>query len=362
MSEIGRSIDEIDTPFLWVDLNRMESNIERMAAHFREAGVGWRPHTKGIKVPAIAHRLLKAGAIGITCAKLGEAEVMAAAGIDRILVANQIVGSQKLRRLASLSRQIRILSAVDSTFTLDELSALAQEMSTEVELLIEVDAGMGRAGCDPGQPTVALAQEIEAREGLRFAGLMAWEGHALSADGEEEKRRMVQESVSLLIDSVDLCRSAGLDVEIVSCGGSGTFRITSALPGVTEIQAGGGIFRDQTYARWGVEGEAALFVRSSVTSRPAPDRIIFDAGFKTLPTWITPPLPLGIGEVEKVVASAEHGIVTLKAANKSLGIGDGVDFVVGYGDATVFLHDQIYAIRDERVEAIWRVAGRGKIR
>jgi D-serine deaminase-like pyridoxal phosphate-dependent protein len=191
---------------------------------------------------------------------------------------------------------------------------------------------------------------------------MAWEGHASGLQDPEEKRRQIEKAVNLLNESVQLCRDAGLPVTIVSGGGSGTYQVTPFLPGITEIQAGGAIFCDVSYQSWGVKTQPSLFVRSIVTSRPAPDRIIFDVGFKSLPTWAGKPKPIGLSGVKSIGMSAEHGTVILDADNSSVKVGDVFDFIVGYGDSTVFLHDDMYGIRDDVVEVVWRIQGRGKIR
>lgn len=362
MTEIGLRLEELDTPVLWVDIDQLDRNIALLADHFARAGVQWRPHTKGIKAPAIAHKLVRGGAIGVTCAKLGEAEVMATAGIDDILIANQVVGPHKIRRLVNLCRWADVKIAVDSTATLADLSRAAQDKGVVVGLVIEIDSGMNRAGVQPGQPVVDLAQIIVDTPGLRFDGLMSWEGHSLSAPSPEERRRVAAESIALLTESAERCRAAGIPVRIVSCGGSGTLDVTPFLSGVTEVQAGGAVFNDVTYAKWQVPTQPAIFVRSTVTSRPNPKRIIFDGGFKTMPAWLNQPRPLGIDHVEKVATSAEHGIVTLSEPNYDAKVGDGYDFLLGYGDATVFLHDVIYAVRNGVVEAIWRVDARGRLR
>lgn len=362
MSEVGLSLDKIETPFLWTELDRLERNIETMATHFQKAGVNWRPHTKGIKVPAIAHKLINAGAIGVTCAKLGEAEVMVASGIQNILVANQIVGPQKIARLAHLCQRADVKVVADNHDVVRSTGAAANAIGATVGLLVEVNTGMNRAGVAPGEETVALAQTIASTPGLRFAGLMTWEGHTLSEPDPERKRQGVEEAISQFTATADACRAAGLTVDIVSAGGSGTFHITPFLPGVTEIEAGGAVFCDMTYQGWGIEFEPALFVRTMVTSRPTDDRIICDAGFKTLPRGYATPMPVGVENVDTIAFSAEHGILRLTAPNTTIGVGDTIDFVVGYGDATVFLHDQIYGVRSDLVEAIWPVLGRGKLR
>lgn len=360
MNRIGMTLDELDTPFLWTDVAQLDANIAKVAAYFREAGVGWRPHTKGVKTPAIAHKLIAAGALGLTCAKLGEAEAMVAAGIREILIANQTVGPHKYRRLAALQRQANVIAAVDDAATLPGLSAAAQSAGVEIPLLVEVNGGMNRAGTEPGAATVELAQQIHSTPGLRLDGLMAWEGHTLALP-ETEREAGIHKAVGLLLSSAEACRAAGLPVKIISCGGSGTMTVTAHIPGITEMQAGGAIFGDATYRRWHAPTEPAIFVRTVVSSRPAPDRIIVDAGWKTLPAWITQPVPIGVEGVVKVGMSAEHGTVTLDRPNSERKVGDFLDFIVGYGDNTVCLHDEIVGARDGRVEAVWPVSARGKL-
>ena len=361
MSEIGRRKEELDTPVLWVDLDKMESNITELGAHFKRAGVQWRPHTKGIKVPAIAHKALDAGAIGVTCAKLGEAEVMAAAGIKDLLVANQVVGPRKMQRLVGLSRHADLKVAVDSRKNIEEIGRAASAAGVEINVLVELNTGMERAGVAPGAAAVELSQCAEQTPGVAYKGLMAWEGHTSLIEAEDEKERAIREVVGLLIDSAEQCRQAGLSVPIVSAGGSGTYKVTPFIGGVTEIQAGGAIFCDVTYRSRHVETEFSIFVRATVTSRPTPTRIIYDAGFKALPMWSRDPQPLGIEGIVELKTSAEHGKLELAAANDTVEVGDGIDFVVGYTDSTVFLHDQLYGVRNGVVEAVWPIMGRGKL-
>jgi D-serine deaminase-like pyridoxal phosphate-dependent protein len=362
VSEIGLRKTELDTPVLWVDLETMERNIATLAAHFKGAGVDWRPHIKGIKVPAIAHKAIAAGAIGVTCAKLGEAEVMAAAGIHDILIANQVVGSQKITRLVNLRRHADVKIAVDSEATLGELGEVARTKGVEVGVLVELNTGMDRTGVAPGQPAVELSRKVDQTPGLRFVGLMAWEGHACVEDDLDWKRQEIEKAVGLLTESAALCREVGLPVRIVSAGGSGTYKVTPFLPGVTEIQAGGAIFNDVAYQSWGVETTPSLFVRTTVVSRPAPNRIILDAGFKTLPTWYGRPQPVGLSGIKTIEMSAEHGNVTLETPDTTVKVGDAFDCIVGYTDATLFLHDNLYGIRDGIVEVVWPIQGRGKLR
>jgi D-serine deaminase-like pyridoxal phosphate-dependent protein len=362
VSEIGLKKADLDTPVLWVDLDIMERNIASLARHFKAAGVQWRPHTKGIKIPAIAHKAIAAGAIGVTCAKLGEAEVMAAAGIRDILIANQVVGPIKATRLANLCRHADVKVAVDSEANVAELGAAARAKGVEIGVVVEVDNGMTRAGVRPGEPAVALSRVVHETPGLQYRGVMGWEGHAAAIRDPAEKRPVVEKAVGMLVESATLCRDAGLPVTIVSAGGSKTYPITSTLAGITEIQAGGAIFSDVSYRDYGAETEPSLFVRTMVTSRPAPDRIIFDVGFKSLPTWHAMPMPVDLPGADSLSTSAEHGTVKLATPNTTVKVGDAFDFIVGYGDSTVFLYDQLYGLRDGSVEVVWDIQNRGKLR
>ncbi len=360
---VGQAKIDLDTPALLVELATMERNIERMTRTFREAGVNWRPHTKGQKVPAIAHRLLRAGAIGVTCAKLGEAEVMAAAGIKDILIANQIVGAPKIARLVRLRAQADVIVAVDSEENILELARAAQANGVQLRVLVEVNTGMNRAGVEPGEPAVSLSKLVHAAEGLRYVGLMGWEGHTVKIADPAIKRQAVERSVGLLVSTADLCRERGLPVEIVSCGGTGTYWLSAYQRGVTEIQAGGGIFCDVYYRKMmGVDHEYALTVLSTVTSRPTPTRIICDAGKKAMSSDAAVPEPIGIGEVISVSLSAEHATIEMRQPSREPRVGDKIEFVVGYSDTTVHLHEEMYGIRGGRVEAVWPVLGRGKLR
>ena len=363
MTEIGLVKTALDTPVLWVDLDDLEQNITTLAAHFKQASTQWRPHIKGIKIPAIAHKLIQAGAIGVTCAKLGEAEVMAAGGICDILLANQIVGEQKLSRLAHLQHQAHVKVAVDSEANVLAMGQAATKAGVEIGVLVEVDTGMNRAGVEPGEKTVALSQRIHKTAGLRYMGVMAWEGHTAGIADATEKQEKVEQAVSQLAYTAELCRMAGLPVEIVSGGGTGTYKISPFLKGLTEIQAGGAIFNDVTYSSWGVDTTPCLYVRARVVSHPQPLRVIIDAGFKALPSWTdNKPVPVDLPHFVSLRSSAEHGTITLSQAIPELKIGDCFDFIVGYTDMTLFLHDDLYGIRQGVVEAIWPIQGRGKLR
>jgi D-serine deaminase-like pyridoxal phosphate-dependent protein len=361
-SLIGASKNVVDTPALLVDLDVMEGNIERVAGICRTHGVGWRPHTKGQKTPEIIEKELAAGAIGVTCAKLGEAEVLAAGGIRDILIANQIVGPAKMRRLVDLLALADPIVGVDSVAHVEELGAALHGTGRTLRVVIEVDIGMHRAGVQPGAAVVALARAVAAQPGLRFVGVMGWESHAVTIAEPSEKARVVATAVALLTSSAEACRTAGLPVDIVSCGGTGTLPYCAQRRGVTEIQAGGAIFSDMHYrTHYHQDIPVALTLLATVTSRPTATRIIIDAGKKAMSSDAAVPMPLGVAAV-RVVLSAEHGTVELAEPSDLPRIGDKLELIVGYSDTTVHLHEEIVAVRNGRIEAIWQIAGRGRIK
>jgi D-serine deaminase-like pyridoxal phosphate-dependent protein len=363
MSVQGSEIAALDTPALLVDLDALEANIARLARTCRENGVRWRPHTKGQKTPEIARLEIAAGAIGITCAKLGEAEVMAEAGISEILIANQIVGAPKLRRLVGLLDRADPIVAVDGARNIAELAAAVGKLGKRLRVVVEVNIGMNRAGVAPGAAVVALAAEIARHPSLDFAGVMGWESHATTIADPTAKRSAVSEAVGLLTSSAEACRRAGYPVAIVSCGGTGTFPYCAEQPGVTEIQAGGGIFGDEHYrTHHHVDFLRALTLMTTVTSRPTPTRIVVDAGRKAMSGDAAMPLPLGVSDIRELKLSAEHATLELDAPNETVQVGDKIEFGVGYSDTTVHLHDEMFGVRDGRVAAVWRIAGRGRLR
>jgi D-serine deaminase-like pyridoxal phosphate-dependent protein len=354
---IGSTVEELDTPALVVDLEKMERNIASIMSTLRELGVGWRPHVKCHKSPDIARRLIAAGAIGITCAKLGEAEVMAGAGLDNILIANQVVGPVKMRRLVALRHRAHVTVAVDDPVQIEELSAAAREAGITLPVVVELNIGQNRCGVDPGEPAVALSRRVHETAGLEYRGLMAWEGHVMSLEDGEEIARQAREAVAGLTKSAEMCRSAGLPVEVVSAGGTITYRATGGVPGVTEVQAGGGVLMDAFYQRRGVPLELALTILATVVSR-RPQRAIVDGGFKTF--GLVPPVPLLEG-VASFEPSAEHGTLHLARPDVPVKVGDKVSFRPGYVDIMAFLHERMFAIRNGRVEEVWEIAARGKL-
>ncbi|HEY5316236.1 MAG TPA: DSD1 family PLP-dependent enzyme [Pirellulales bacterium] len=360
---LGSTKDDLDTPALCLDLDAMEANIRSMAETCSRAGVAWRPHAKGHKSSYIARLQLAAGALGVTCAKLGEAEMMADGGVTDLLIANMVVGPRKLSRLVALRRKADPIVCVDH---LDQVEPLSRAFASEpapLRVLIEVNIGLDRVGVAPGAPAVELARAIAARPGLRLAGIMGYEGHLLTLPDPADKGRQIHAALDQLIDTQRAIEHANIPCGIVSCAGTGSFRYAIEHAGITEVQAGGAIFMDVFYReKCQITDLAnALTVLATVVSRPAPDRAIIDAGRKTLNIEVATPLVLGCEGVEVVRLSAEHGELRLAPAAQGLRIGDRLELLPGYADLTTVLHDVFYGFRGGRLEAILPIEARGKL-
>lgn len=360
--QLGISKWEIDTPTLLIDLDIMAANMASMADFCRQAGVSVRPHTKTHKTPAIARMQLDAGAIGLTCAKLGEAEVMIReAGARDVLIANQIVGPTKIARLVQLARKADVMVAVDDALNVAELGAAARSAGVTVRVLVEVDIGMGRCGVLPGDPATALARRVAETGGLRFAGLMGYEGHLVTLRDKAERAAKVRAAFGPLIETRRQLEESGLPVGIVSGAGTGTYAITGRIPGVTELQAGSYILMDRSYSQvGGLPFQQALTLLVTVISRPAPDRVIVDAGRKSITRDFGLPQPVNWPDLEVVGLSEEHGRLKLARPGLVPNVGDKLELVPSHVCTTVNLHDTFYALRGDRVEAIWPISARGK--
>lgn len=365
MSQYAYGADKysFDTPILCIDLDVMDANIRKMADYCREHQVQWRPHSKCHKTPAIAMREIEAGAIGTTCPKTSEAEVMAQGGVRDILIANMVVGEQKLERIAAMRRWADPIVACDHYAQVEPLAAVCRRRGVTVRVLIEVDIGLNRVGIRPGKDTLELAQAIDKLEGVELAGIMGYEGHLLTVEDPAEKEKQIRSAIGVLVGCAESIRKSGIACQIVSAGGTGSFHITATCPGVTELQAGGGIFMDPFYRNTCQvrDLEYALTVLASVVSRPSLERAVLDCGRKTMNPDVHMPVLAGDHDAEVTRLSAEHCELTLGSKSQGLKIGDKVELVVGYGDFTTVLHDQFFGFRDNKLETVWPILGRGKL-
>ncbi len=353
---------EIDTPALLLDLDRVERNIATMAKYFATQASNLRPHFKTPKCPEIARRQLEAGAIGITCAKLGEAEEIAKAGLDAsVLIANQILGPLKIRRAVELAGRLpELIIAVDDASQIDALSEAAGASGARIGVVIETDIGMHRCGtAEPGE-TVELARRAESSR-LDYRGIMGYEGHAVLVPDDAKRHELGEAATVRLLDHRRALADAGLEPEIVSAGGTGTHDISGATPGVTEIQAGSYVFMDGAYSRVRSEFETALTLLCTIIRRNG-RMLITDCGMKALSHEFGMPrgadLPLAC-----VALSEEHGHVLIdEDVELDLAPGDRIALLPSHGDTTINLHEQYQVMRGDRLETAWPIAARGKFR
>jgi D-serine deaminase-like pyridoxal phosphate-dependent protein len=356
--EIGARIEEVETPALLVDLDKLEKNLRTMADYIKTVRAELRPHAKTHKTPEVAQRQIAAGALGITCAKLGEAEVMADAGIQDLLIANEIVGRQKITRLMELARRADVMVAVDDANNVRDLSEAAQATGVTVRVLVEVNIGMNRCGVEPGEPALRLAQAVDKAQNLEFMGLMGYEGHCVAEKDFEKRRAAALEAVGRLVESKRVVEAGGLPVAIVSGGGTGTYNMTGAHPDMTEVQAGSYVFMDADYRRVTPEFENALTVLTAIVSRQ-PGRLVLDVGRKGVGDDHGPPFVRDYPEVKFLRTSEEHSRCAFEG-DTPLKPGDKLYLVVGHCCTTCNLHDRMYAYRDGRIEEIWEIKGRGR--
>jgi D-serine deaminase-like pyridoxal phosphate-dependent protein len=357
----GAALDEIDTPALLLDLDAFEHNLHHMAGFFAGKPTSLRPHAKTHKCPEIARRQLQAGAIGITCAKLGEAEAMAEAGIEDILIANEIVGPIKTKRIATLARRADLMVAVDDGANVSELSEACQQRDSSLRVLVEIDIGMGRCGVQRSEDALRLARQIIDAPSLRLAGLMGYEGHLVMVPDAEERRMRVQEAMVPLLEAKELLERNGIATEIVSGGGTGTYDMTGTSEPMTEIQAGSYILMDTTYRRIRPEFRPALTLLSTVVSRPTAERVVTDAGMKVVTKEFGWPEVIEPDGLVVQALSEEHGKLLAEDPDRvHVAPGGKVRLVPSHCCTTMNLHDRLFVIRDGRLVDIWPIAARGR--
>ena len=362
LSPIGRPLRTLDTPALLLDLDAFEFNVGLIAGCLRAQGIAWRPHAKAFKCPAVAHVLMKAGAIGVTVAKVSEAEVMVAGGIDDVLIAHLVVGRSKADRLAALQRRGEVKVTADHPDHLAPLASSARRAGVSIGVLVDVDLGMKRTGVASPEAAAALASLIAGTRGLRFDGIMGYEGHTLWIPDPDAKRAAIAEAIGRLNAARLAIEAVGLHCRLISAGGTGSYQITANLAGPTELQAGGGVFACRYYTEvCRIAGHRpALTVLSTIVARPAPDRVILDIGMKSISDYKTPPVLVDHPDCHLLGLSAEHATVAVPV-DSSWQIGHKVSVVPGYSDLTFVLHDRVIGHRAGRVESVWELLGRGKL-
>ncbi|HEY2445067.1 MAG TPA: DSD1 family PLP-dependent enzyme [Rhizomicrobium sp.] len=368
---IGKSggRERLATPALVIDLDILERNITRMAEHAHARTIALRPHAKTHKSSEIARRQIAAGANGVCVAKLGEAEALADAGIDSLLITSPVVTERGMARLASLNERVGELIAVcDNMQVAERLAAAAGIAGKPLRLLVDIDPGLGRTGLRPGGDALALVRAIACNRSFEFMGLQCYAGDLQHLESYNERR---DKSLAALTELAALCRTLereGLAPRIISGAGTGTFDIDPEARILTELQVGSYVFMDRQYNEvWEKSGqrapfETSLFVQTTVISANRAGLATTDAGFKAFATDAGPPAILrGAPEgASYFYFGDEQGGILYSQTAEKLAPGDLVTCVVPHCDPTVNLYDCYHAVRGDRLEAIWPIEGRGK--
>lgn len=364
----GVSKWDLDTPALCVDLDKLEQNISTMRSRLSVTKIASRPHAKTHKCPAIARLQLAGGSIGICTAKVSEADVFAANGIDKILMTTANVTPSKIRRAMQICKKTsNFIQAVDYPQNARDLSDAAREAGVVADVVVDVAVGT-RSGVPAGDQAIALAQLVDTLPSLKLRGIISYDGGAQHIKGFKERQDQALKRYEPSVDTFDRMKRAGLNTEIFSGGGTGTYNIMHQAAGVTDVQVGSYIFMDCQYIEIGSDTDENVFgdfapsltVVSTVLNTYFPNSLTTDAGAKAL--TLNKPGPWVMGEKGFVynAGSDEFGVIKYDVANRSYKVGDKLEIIVPHCDPVVNEYDQIYAIRKDRVEAVWPIAARGR--
>lgn len=352
---VGLPREDVPTPALIVDASIVRENIAAMAEHDGVASM--RPHAKSHKCAEIARLQLQAGAVGITTATVDEAGALVSAGIDRILIANEVVGNDKIALLGRLACDGELIVAVDDQRNARALSSELSAQSAEIGVLVEVDVGMGRCGVRSSGEATKLATLVESLPGLRFRGVMGYEGHCVLEANREQRAAKARQAMDELLRVRDAIEAGGVQVEIVSAGGTGTYSITGKHPGITELQVGSYVFMDAAYRKVIGDFEVALTVAATVVSRHG-TTLVVDAGTKALSIDFALPTIADHPDATARYVAEEHAVFEV-SDGCALDLGDHVELVSGHCCGTVNLHDAYVVVENNVVVDVWQIVGRG---
>jgi len=360
---------ELDTPALCVDLDLLEANINKMATTMSTNGIASRPHAKTHKCPTIAQMQIDSGSVGICTAKVSEAEVMFQNGIDQILNTTGNVTPTKINRAMTLRQQCPgFIQATDSPANARLLSDAAMAMGIVADVVVDVDPGIRRTGTPFGQPALQLAQLVDQLPGLRFIGMLCYDAAAQHVVGFDTRKAQTLERMVQATDTFDLMRQSGLNTEIFSGGGTGTYNIDHDTKGMTDVQVGSYVFMDAQYISIGGEHDeevysdfnTSLTVMTTVLNDQYAGRATSDAGAKAC--TINQPWPIVKGETGMSYRSGSDEFGTIlyeEEPSRTYKVGDKLEVIVSHCDPVVNLYNQMYAIRNDRVEAVWPISARG---
>jgi D-serine deaminase-like pyridoxal phosphate-dependent protein len=353
----GQPLDALDSPQLLLDLDVVDANLRRMTEAFKDGPTQLRVHFKSLKCSGLAKYIAARGCSRFLAAKLNEAEVLADAGLTDILLANQIVGPIKMRRLAALARRATVTVCVDDGQNVADLSRTAREAGVTIGVLIEVNLGMDRCGVEPGEEAVPLARQVQESAGLRFLGLQGYQGHLQLLTDLEEKRTKCLEGLGRLIATRRLIEKTGVPVTVVTGGGTGTWDWTRTFDGMTEVQPGSFILMDCAYHAVRPEFGCSLSILSTVVSR-RPGRYILDAGTKAISKDFGNPVLKGRPQDRVARMAEEH--TRVETEDSATRVGERREVLPAHCCATMNLHRTCVAVRRGRVEAVWPIEASGR--
>ncbi len=352
-SLIGQTVDVISTPALLVDLDNLEANLNFLENYFSDRHCRIRPHFKSHKCVELSRRqTASANVSGITCAKLSEAEQLVAGSVRDILIANQVVGASKAKRLAKLNREATVRCAVDSLWNARELGAAAQEIP--IPILLEVDIGMNRCGVAPGSPAIELVQHVMEIDGLRFDGLHGYEGHTVMLPDAQLRSSQTRDALRPLVDTRRQLKSIGIEVAIVSSGGTGTYDTTGTFDGIDEVQCGSYALMDWSYAAIRPEFKIARWVEATVISART-DQAVVDVGVKGVGCEFGPPKVIGFPDAVARYTAEEH----IPFDHMTADVGDRLRIIPSHGCTTNNLYRRMWITRGEVIEDVWEIEGSG---
>jgi 3-hydroxy-D-aspartate aldolase len=369
-ASIGMAYEDIQTPCLILDLDALERNVRKMGDYARQHNMRHRAHGKMHKsVDVLKLQMEQGGAIGVCCQKVSEAEVFARAGIQDILVSNQVRDPAKIDRLARMPKisGSRVIVCVDDVANVADLSAAASKHGTELGVFVEIDCGAGRCGVTTTEAVVEIAKAVAAAPGLRFLGIQAYQGAMQHLDDYEARKAKLDAAIAQVTDAVEALKAVGLEPELVSGGGTGSYYFESNSGVYNELQCGSYAFMDADYGRIHDadgkridqgEWENALFILTSVMSHAKPDKAICDAGLKAQSVDSGLPFIYVRDVVKYVKCSDEHGVIEDKGG--VLKVNEKLKLVPGHCDPTCNVHDWYVGVRGGKVEALWPVSARGK--
>jgi len=351
--------ENVSTPALVIDYNKLVKNIKTMANFAKENKVNLRPHIKTHKCPKIGQMQLEAGAKGICVATIGEAEVFADNGFNDILIANEVVEINKMRRLIEINNKNLVRVCVDSQKNVKDLSELANKSNIKIEVLLDIDVGLGRTGVKSGEPALELANIIKKTPNLELVGLMGYEGHLTYLTDFENKKKQTELCMKMLVDTSDLLNKNGFEIDYITAAGSGTYMIAGKYPGITEIQPGTYPFFDEHMSKCVPDFEIGLTILATINNQTGKKNFTLDMGSKACSTADGKPIFKDYPKSKMTLLTEEHG--QFKASkDDSFEIGQKVELIPGHVCPTVNLYDFFNVIKDDILIDKWEISARGK--